>query len=46
MDHPKPLAEISDLELLIEWEYIEECDLGAARADALGVEMQKRQIDI
>jgi len=46
MDHPKPLAEMSDLELLIEWEYIEECDLGAARADALVVEMQKRQIDI
>ena len=45
MDQPKPLAEMTDLELLIEQEYTEECDFGAARVDALAAEMHKRQID-
>jgi len=46
MEEPKPLAEMTDLDLLREWECIEECDFDTARTNALAAEMQKRQIDI
>lgn len=46
MDKPKPPAEMTDAELVQEWNCIEDCDLTDQRTDALAAELEKRQIDI
>jgi hypothetical protein len=45
MDTPKPPSEMTDQELLREWECID-CDAeDQTRTDALAAELEKREID-
>ena len=45
MDQLKPPAEMTDQELVREWECIEDCDQSAPRTDALAAELERRNVD-
>jgi hypothetical protein len=44
MEEPKPPPEMTDQELIREWECIE-CEVDTPRTDALAAELEKREID-
>jgi hypothetical protein len=42
----KRASEMTDKELVQEWNCIEECDFSAPRTDELAAELERRNIDI